>query len=73
MWIERAQLRFDSADLLVATYEEWHQTGDRTTARISTGVFRHEAGAPNGLLWLHVHETWLPATAALHWPASESP
>ena len=64
MWIGGAKLRVDSADLLVATYEEWHQSGETTTARISTAVFRHQVGAPNGLLWLHVHETWLPNALA---------
>jgi hypothetical protein len=60
MWIERAQLRCQSGDLTVATYEEWQQTVARTTMRISTVVFRHRRDTPNGLTWLHVHETWLP-------------
>src|SRR5262245_29942975 len=60
MWTERPQLRFRHGDLTVATYEEWQQTGDTITARISTAVFRDRPGAPNGLIWLHVHETWLP-------------
>jgi len=60
MWIERAQLRYQAGDLTVATYEEWQQTGETTTARISTAVFRAHPAAPNRLAWLHVHETWLP-------------
>jgi hypothetical protein len=60
MWIERAELRCCSGDLRVATYEEWHQTGEATTARICTAVLRAAPGTPNGLAWLHVHETWLP-------------
>ncbi len=68
MWIERAQLRCQSGDLLVATYEEWQQTGGTTTARISTVVFRNRPGTPNGLVWLHVHETWLPSAQASHMP-----
>jgi hypothetical protein len=60
MWIERAELRCQSGDLLVATYEEWHQTADTTTTRICTAILRAAPGTPNGLAWLHVHETWLP-------------
>jgi hypothetical protein len=60
MWIERPELRCAADELLVATYEEWHQAAESTTARISTAVFRRHAAAPNHLLWLHVHETWLP-------------
>jgi hypothetical protein len=68
MWIEHAQLRCQSGDLLVATYEEWQQTGGTTTARISTVVFRNRPGTLNGLVWLHVHETWLPSAQASHMP-----
>lgn len=60
MWIERAQLRCQRGGLAVATYEEWQQDAAGTTARISTAVLAEQAGAPNGLAWLHVHETWLP-------------
>jgi hypothetical protein len=60
MWVENAELRFRGAELVVATYEEWQRHADgATTARLSTAVFRERAGTPNGLAWLHVHETWL--------------
>ena len=61
MWIENAELRFRAAGLVVATYEEWQRYADGTiTGRVSTAVFRERADTPNGLAWLHVHETWLP-------------
>lgn len=60
MWIENAQLRYQEGPLTIATYEEWQQTGTTTTARISTAIFRAQAGTPNGLVWMHVHETWVP-------------
>jgi hypothetical protein len=60
MWIERAELRSRSGGLTIATYEEWQrQASGAVTARISSVVFRDQPGAPNGLAWLHVHETWL--------------
>jgi hypothetical protein len=68
MWIERAQLRCRSGDLTVAAYEEWQQAGDTTTTRISTAVFRNHPGTPNGLVWLHVHETWLPSAQSSRMP-----
>lgn len=40
---------------VLATYEEW-QDGK---GRISTALLRAREDAPNGLEWLHVHETWL--------------
>lgn len=43
----------ESADYIVARYEEWH---DGTKGRISTVVFRRR---DEGLGWLTVQETWL--------------
>lgn len=64
MWIEQAELRHAHGDMSVVTYEEWHRRADGVvTARLSTAIFRVQPGTPNGLLWLHVHETWLPGHA----------
>jgi hypothetical protein len=61
MWIERAELRLRQGGLLLTTYEEWHRFADgRVTGRACTALFREQAGTPNGLAWLHIHETWLP-------------
>jgi len=43
------------------TYEEWQTIEGTTSGRISTAVMASEPGAPNGLRWMHLHETWLPA------------
>jgi hypothetical protein len=54
-------LRYTQGGLTVATYEAWQRHADGTvTGRLSTVVFRDQAGTPNGLVWAHVHETWLP-------------
>jgi len=45
--------------LLVATYEEWQRTDEAEDGRLSTVVFARSDEAPNGLRWLHVHETWI--------------
>ncbi|HMQ32087.1 MAG TPA: hypothetical protein PKD53_15265 [Chloroflexaceae bacterium] len=61
MWIENAELRFMQGGLTVATYEEWQRHADGTvTGRLSTVIFRDQTGTPNGLVWVQVHETWLP-------------
>lgn len=57
------RLLHDAGDLLVATYEEWQHEGERTTGRRSTVVFRRDEDGPNGLRWLHVHETWIEPPA----------
>ena len=60
IWIENVQVRAAYGDISIVTYEEWQSTGDGERGRLSTVVFRADANAVNGLLWLHVHETWLP-------------
>lgn len=45
---------------IVATYIERHRLSEgRANERISTAVFVVDPDGPNGLRWLHVHETWL--------------
>ena len=47
--------------MAVLTYEEWQgRYGQPATGRLSTVVFGVREQAPHGLVWLHVHETWLP-------------
>lgn len=60
IWTQNHQLRHQAGDLTLVTYEEWQTTAaGETTARSSTVLFQAQAGAPNGVVWLHVHETWL--------------
>ncbi len=43
----------------LGTYEEWQTTGEERTGRVATALFRRAAGTPNGVEWVHLHETWL--------------
>lgn len=51
--------RAGSRRLGVVTYEEWHEEGGERRGRVSTAVFHDRADAPNGVEWVHVHETWV--------------
>jgi len=57
--------RLSSGEIMVMAYEEWQRGGadEAWRGRLSTVVFRARSGAPNGVEWAHVHETWLPAGA----------
>lgn len=44
---------------VLATYEEWHEQGERSLGRLSSVLFGPDPKAPNGLTWLHLHEVWL--------------
>lgn len=45
-------------DLVIAGYIERQRVGDETTQRWSTATFRASATTPNGVSWIHLHETW---------------
>ncbi len=47
-------------DVAVVTYEEWQTRGDSSQGRVATAVFQAAEAAPNGVIWLHLHETMLP-------------
>ena len=61
IWIDNMHARALGDSIWLVTYEEWQESGDEARGRVSTVLFAPEAGAPNGVRWLHVHETWLPA------------
>ena len=48
------------AGFCLLTYQEWQKFGDTTKVRLSSVLFRAKTTAPNGVEWLHLHETWLP-------------
>lgn len=58
--IANAQAKPLGNGLCLVVYEEWQEIGGKTNGRLSSAVMRRDAGAPNGMEWLHVQETWLP-------------
>lgn len=60
IWIQNVRSRVVGERFYIATYEEWQQENGVARGRLSTALFRERADAPNGVEWLHVHETWLP-------------
>ena len=62
--IEDSAARALSGALCLVTYIERQQIRGRPTARRSTAVFRNAPDGPNGVEWLHVHETWIASADA---------
>lgn len=60
IWIAQPQLRHRHGAQTLVTYQEWQTEGGRTRGRASTALFLDDPRAPHGVLWAHVHETWLP-------------
>jgi hypothetical protein len=44
---------------VLCCYEEWQRVGEIETARLASAWFQ-DNGNDRPLIWLHVHETWLP-------------
>lgn len=59
--IESLRCDIQSDRLAIASYEEWQRYRDVERGRVATAIFRARPDAPNGLAWLRLHETWLPA------------
>jgi hypothetical protein len=59
IWATAVQVLVHHPPLIVARYEERQQLNDQETRRLSTAIFQEAPTAPNGLIWLRVHETWL--------------
>ncbi|MEO9652115.1 MAG: hypothetical protein ABJ360_18560 [Roseobacter sp.] len=61
--IENPQVLQQWDDHALVQYEEWHDLKDDSSARLSTALFNSGENAPLGVVWSHVHETWLPGKA----------
>ncbi len=64
--IENYRFRQAAGGLALATYEEWHDFPDETIGRLSSVLFGPNDAAPNGIEWLHLHESWIPSGDARH-------
>ena len=62
--IEESRARTVSDTLCLVTYIEQQMVRGQPTTRRSTALFRNRAGGPNGVEWLHVHETWIDSGIA---------
>lgn len=56
--VDELVLRASGPNWRLATYTERQRSGSGETLRTSTVLFRRDPDGPNGLRWVHVHETW---------------
>ncbi len=59
LWTDDISCRWESDGACLMQYREHQTTAGETTVRLSSAMFVEADGPPNGLRWLHVHETWL--------------
>ncbi len=59
--IENVRLLGAMGEHALLAYEEWQEIGGViVNARLSSVLFERDDAAPGGILWRHLHETWLP-------------
>ncbi|MDX2103183.1 MAG: hypothetical protein EAZ99_14445 [Alphaproteobacteria bacterium] len=64
--IRAAAPRVSAGDLVAVTYEEHQRIRGVWRARLSTALFTADPTAPEGVLWRHLQETWVPDPAVTH-------
>lgn len=60
--IKNPRLLHQWEDHALLSYEEWQDGASGTqgtTGRISTALFGRDRSAPTGVVWRHLHETWI--------------
>ncbi|MEM8663899.1 MAG: hypothetical protein AAGF49_07225, partial [Pseudomonadota bacterium] len=57
--VSDAKAMWSTADAVVIAYIEHQVLAGQRTKRQSTALFTREPAAPNGVVWQHVHETWI--------------
>jgi hypothetical protein len=57
--IRHVEPRLTGDGYCLVTYEEWQSGDGDETGRVSSALFRPADGAPEGVEWVHLHETWL--------------
>ncbi|MEF8882362.1 MAG: hypothetical protein V5A34_07575 [Halapricum sp.] len=59
--IRNVETRLNLDEHTLVRYEEWQETPDGTTGRVSTVLFAADPDAPGGVVWHDLQETWLEA------------
>lgn len=58
--IHEPAIRLETADLTLVTYHEhWFEGAEERSVILATALLQPELQAPGGLVWRHLHETWL--------------
>jgi hypothetical protein len=57
--IESFDHRLTESGHCLVTYVERQTAPEGSSARLSSALFRRAGSTPNGVAWVHLHETWL--------------
>ncbi len=57
--VEMRRTAMPDTDLALIVYDELQSTDEGHTKRLSTALFSPDTDAPGGVVWRHLHETWI--------------
>ena len=63
-WVVEPRVAHHDDVVAVVVFDEWQMRDGETLGSRVGCVFRSDPSAPNGVQWLHIHETRLPAAEA---------
>ncbi|MEM1201855.1 MAG: hypothetical protein AAGN66_01350 [Acidobacteriota bacterium] len=61
IWIENYRFHRSGEGWAMVTYDEAQEVDGELKVRRSSALFGADPEAPNGVVWWHLHEVWLPA------------
>jgi len=59
IFVDGTRVLWRAGDAVLVAYVERQVIAAMRTARRSTALFTRDDGAPHGVVWQHVHETWI--------------
>ncbi|CAM6100642.1 unnamed protein product [Calypogeia fissa] len=60
IWVDRVRVKKLSEGAWSVIFDKWERpTPEELHCKIISSVLVSQAGTPNGLKWVHIHETWL--------------
>lgn len=65
IFIHSIQVVAEFPDSVLLHYVEEQYRNPRTTRRLSTALFTADTGAPQGVVWRYLHETWMGPTEGI--------
>ncbi|BBN09473.1 sucrose-6-phosphatase [Marchantia polymorpha subsp. ruderalis] len=59
IWIDRIRINQISEEVWAVQFDKWLKSDKELSCRLTSGLLKKKDGTPNGVAWLHIHETWL--------------
>ncbi|KAJ4720516.1 Sucrose-phosphatase [Melia azedarach] len=59
VWVDRVSSAQIGSDAWLVKFDKWESSGDEWQCCLTTVLMSSQATAPDGLKWMHMHQTWL--------------